>query len=112
MNDYQEVANIVGSAMGKAWEDIMRQLVQASGSSVVSLEGRTVNTSKIAGFVAQLGTAQLTINFGTAAASSRLEKGEVIQIVIGDEIRAAAMDGMVGAKAVSGSISIGINIGF
>lgn len=112
MDEYQEVANIVGEEMGKAWESIISKLVKASGPQALNFAGGSLSTSVIGAFVAKLGAAQLDVSFSTSEASSKTAKGKVVQIVLGDEVRAVANNGKVGATAVSGSISIGINIGF
>ncbi|MCP6696355.1 hypothetical protein [Pseudomonas donghuensis] len=112
MDEYQEVANIVGAEMGKSWENIISKLVQASGPQALNFAGGPLNTSDIGAFVAKLGAAHLDVTFSTLEASAKTAKAKVVQIVLGDDVRASASNGKVGAAAVSGSISIGINIGF
>ncbi|WP_372886886.1 hypothetical protein [Psychrobacter sp.] len=99
---YDRVAEVIGQEMDNAWKNILTKLSQAD---VNAFSGNTnVTSNDLQEFFANLGGCQMSIKF-----SSLQVKGENVRFNAHQLQPTSAITTMGG---VSGSISIGINIGF
>lgn len=99
---YDRVADVIGQEMDKTWRNILIRLA-SDDVSTLSSDGANITSSDLQEFFANLGGCQMGIKF-----SSIKPKGETVRFNAHQLQPSAGITTM----GVSGSISIGINIGF